>query len=179
MAKGFKINREGIRRMTREIEKEFAKNPVRVPLEADPDGIYPPAATVTNYNGPVVTVTGDHAQLAWNNDTVNQGQARRDEIAPGYERLAATLANLLAELARLPLNAEDSAEVRGQAEAVLAEVVNEEPNPGIVKRGLTMIKGLLSPIAAGITQAATTAATEEGSELARDFIHSLGEAAPF
>ena len=29
-----------------------------------------PAVSVNNYHGPVVTVTGDHAQLAWSNDTV-------------------------------------------------------------------------------------------------------------
>ncbi|MGW4330007.1 hypothetical protein ACWEKR_29440 [Nocardia sp. NPDC004573] len=174
MASGFEINHEGIRRMAREIEKEFAKYPVRVPLQTTVDGIHPAVANVTNYNGPIVTVNGNHAQIAWNNSTVNQGQARNDQVAPGYEKLATTLAELLAGLPSFPLTDEDSAEVRANAETVLAEVVNEEPDKGIIKRGVTMIKGF-SPIAAGISDAAT----EEGAEVARDFIHALGEALPF
>lgn len=31
-----KINKQAIRKMSREMEREFAKNPVRVPLEAAP-----------------------------------------------------------------------------------------------------------------------------------------------
>lgn len=89
MASGFKINKQGILQFTRELEREFAKHPVRVPVEADPHGLKP-ALTVNNYNGPVVTVTGDHAQLAWDNSgTATQAQSRVEEIAPGYEDLAA------------------------------------------------------------------------------------------
>ncbi|MBF6541221.1 hypothetical protein IU418_28905, partial [Nocardia farcinica] len=32
---GFKINRRGIQQMSREIQREFAKNPVRVPIEME------------------------------------------------------------------------------------------------------------------------------------------------
>lgn len=61
-----------------------AKNPVRVPLQADHSGLQLPAATtVNNYNGPVVTVTGDHAQLAWNNNDVAQNQTATEQVAPG------------------------------------------------------------------------------------------------
>lgn len=34
MASGLKINKQAVREMSREIEREFAKNPVRVPLDA-------------------------------------------------------------------------------------------------------------------------------------------------
>jgi hypothetical protein len=61
---GFKINKQGIRNMAREIEREFAKNPIRVPVETEYDGVYPAVASVTNYHGPVVTVTGDNAKIA-------------------------------------------------------------------------------------------------------------------
>lgn len=173
---GFKINKQGIRQMTREIEREFARNPIRVPIETEFAGVYPTAGgSVTNYNGPVVTVNGDHAQIAWNNGTVNQGQNRSDQIAPGYEQLAAALAELLAGLPSLPLEQDDEAEVRANIETVLAEVVEEEPNQGIIKRGLTMIKGLLSPIAT----AAAEAVSEESAELARSAIQELGSSLPF
>lgn len=58
MDKGFEINKQAIRKMGRQIEKEFAKNHVRVPLEADASGVTFPAGTITNnYHGPVVTMT--------------------------------------------------------------------------------------------------------------------------
>ncbi len=111
---------------------------------------------------------GNPVRRNWNNDTVKQGQAHTDEIAPGYEQLATTLANLIADLPRIPLKDDDAAEVRSNAETVLAEVVNEEPDRGAIKRYLTMIKGFLSPAAAEISKAATA----ESAELARKFIHS-------
>ncbi|MGW6332212.1 hypothetical protein [Nocardia rhamnosiphila] len=172
---GFKINKQGIRNMAREIEREFAKNPIRVPVETEYDGAYPAGGSVTNYHGPVVTVTGDNAQIAWDNNTVNQGQNRSERIAPGYEQLAATLAELLAGLPSLPLDDDDEAEVRTNVDTVLAEVVEEEPNQGRIKRGLTMIKGLLSPIATS----AIEAASEESAEIARTVIQDLGSSLPF
>ncbi|MFI9537882.1 hypothetical protein ACIG56_32160 [Nocardia fusca] len=103
------------------------------------------------------------------------GQNRSEQIAPGYEQLAATLAELLAGLPSLPLDGDDEAEVRTNVGTVLAEVVEEEPNQGRIKRGLTMIKGLLSPIATS----AIEAASEESAELARTVIQDLGSSLPF
>ncbi|MGB3698593.1 MAG: hypothetical protein WBA05_14280 [Gordonia sp. (in: high G+C Gram-positive bacteria)] len=142
MASGFKINKQGIRQFTRELEREFAKNPVRIPVEADSSGLAATnALTVNNYHGPVVTVTGGNAQLAWNNGgDVTQSQDRVEQIAPGYEELARALTDLLAELATFGLGG-DEPEVRAQTETVLAEIVKDEPDQGVIKRGLTMIKG--------------------------------------
>lgn len=63
VAGGFKINKQAIKKMTRELEKEFAKNPVKVPLEADSGGVaFPSSPSITNnYHGPIVTVNGDNA----------------------------------------------------------------------------------------------------------------------
>ncbi|WP_017626856.1 hypothetical protein [Nocardiopsis chromatogenes] len=47
MAKGFKINKRGIRQMSRAIEKEFARNPVQVPIE----GSLGEAVLTTEYLG--------------------------------------------------------------------------------------------------------------------------------
>lgn len=175
MASGFRINKQGIRQFTRELEREFAKNPVRIPVEADSSGFAATQATsVNNYHGPVVTVTGDNAQLAWSNSgDVTQTQNRVEQIAPGYETLAGTLADLLANLADYGL-AEDESEVRAQAEIVLGEVVKETPDQGVIKRGLTMIKGLLAPIAAGVAAAVTA----ESTEAARHAIETLGNNLP-
>ncbi|MGP5054393.1 hypothetical protein ACTXJ3_04675 [Brachybacterium paraconglomeratum] len=173
MASGFKINKQGIRQMTREIEREFAKNPVRVPLQADPSSVQlPPATTVNNYNGPVVTVTGDHAQLAWNNHDVVQTQESTEQIAPGYEELADLVTRLLASLSSLRLDPEDETEAQASSETILREVVKANPDRGIIKRSVTMLKGLLAPVAAGISKAVT----QESSEAAQQMIESLGNA---
>ncbi|WP_336627540.1 MULTISPECIES: hypothetical protein [unclassified Microbacterium] len=175
MASGFKINKEGIRQFTRELEREFAKNPVRIPVEADSSTVGAAGAlTVNNYHGPVVTVTGGNAQLAWNNaGDVSQTQKKVEQIAPGYEDLARALTDLLAELTSFGLG-DDEQEARSQAEAVLAEVVKTDPDQGVIRRGLTMIKGLLAPIAAGVTAAVTA----ESTEAARHTIEVLGSSLP-
>ncbi|WP_181275213.1 hypothetical protein [Brevibacterium oceani] len=176
MASGFKINKQGIRKMTREIEREFAKNPVKVPLEADPRAVSLPAATtVHNYHGPVVTVSGDHAQIAWGDGEVHQTQNRVEQVAPGYEELARLVTDLLANLPTFSLDEADEAEIRSNAETVLNEVTKVEPDQGVIKRGLTMLKGILAPVGAGLGRAVT----EESAEAAREVIEGLGDALPF
>ena len=174
MGKGFEINKQAIRKMSREIEKEFAKNPVRVPLEADASGVTFPAGTITNnYHGPVVTVHGDNAQLAWDNQTVNQTQ--NQDIAPGYEELAKVVTGLLASLPALGLSGDDEQEAKATAESVLGEVVKDEPDQGRIKRGITMLRGLLAPIATGVG----TAVSGEAAELSKTLIEGLGSTLPF
>lgn len=176
MASGFKINKQAIRQMSREIEREFAKHPVRVPLEVDHRTVsLPPATTVNNYHGPVVTVNGDHAQIAWGSRDVQQTQSRVESIAPGYEQLAQLVTDLLANLPTFALDDSDEAELRSSADTVLSEVVKLEPDKKIIKRAVTMIKGLLAPLGAGVSQAAT----EESAEATRTIIDALGAALPF
>ncbi|HEU5129585.1 MAG TPA: hypothetical protein VFU12_16505 [Glycomyces sp.] len=69
----------------------------------------------------------------------------------------------------------DAAEARSQAVAVLGEVVKENPDQGIIKQGVTMLKGLLAPLAAGIGDAVT----EESASAARHIIGGLGNSLPF
>jgi len=174
MARGFKINKQGIRNISREIEREFAKNPVRVPLEADHTTLsLPPATTVNNYHGPVVTVTGDHAQIAWGNRDVQQRGV--EQITPGYDRLAQLVTDLLANLHAFPLEDADGTELRASADTVLCEVVKPVPDEGVIRRSVTMIKGLLAPVGTG----ANKAVTEETTEAAREVIDALGTALPF
>ncbi|HCX86209.1 MAG TPA: hypothetical protein DHV14_13970 [Micrococcales bacterium] len=169
----FKINRQGIAQFTREIEREFAKNPIRVPVVADTGDITIPSATVVNYHGPVVTVTGDHAQLAWNNETVKQGQ-KVQPIAEGYETLAATIAELLALLDQLDLDPSDAQDAREQSRELLEEVTKEAPDRNAVRRGVTMLKGLLAAAGTGVR----TGVSAESAEAARALIEQLGNALP-
>lgn len=175
MASGFKSNKQGIRQMAREIEREFAKNPVHVPLQADSTGVHlPPAMTVNNYNGPVVTIVGDHAQVAWNNHDVTQSRETTEQVAPGYEELADLVTRLLASLPSLTLDPDDDTAALATSETILRAVVKTEPDRGIVKRGVTMLKGLLAPVSSGVGKAVT----EESADLARQMIESLGNALP-
>lgn len=175
MASGFKINKQGIRQMTREIEREFAKHPVRVPLQADSAGVQlPPATTVTNYNGPVVTVTGNHAQVAWGNHDVAQSQEHAEQVALGYEELADLVTRLVASFPSLALDPDDETEARTTGETILREVVKTEPDRSVVKRGVTMLKGLLAPVSSGVSKAVT----QESADFAQQMIESLGNALP-
>jgi hypothetical protein len=174
VASNFKINKQGVRRMMRDLEKEVAKNPIRVPVQVDP--AYPvvssAAATVNNYHGPVVTVNGDHAQIAWGNENVTQKQARTEEITPGFEDLARQVTDLLANLATYNLGDEDADEVKTNAKTVLGEVVRDEPDRGVIRKSLVAIKGQLAPVLAGVGQVVT----EESAEAARDMIEALSTA---
>ena len=175
MASGFKINKQAIRKVTRELEREFAKNPVRVPLQADTSDVRLPAATtINNYHGPVVTVTGDGAQLAWDNQEVTQGQANFQQVATGYEELADLVTRLLASVETFELDPEDQAELVEAGDEILHEAVKDQPDRRVVRRGITMLKGLLAPVASGVSKGVA----DETATMARDLITSLGEVLP-
>lgn len=167
----FSINRRGIEQFTREIQREFDKHPIRVPVEVDEEGVAPVAtAASTNYYGPVINVHGDRAQLAWGNESVIQNQAVSEQIAPGFEAIAQAVVSTLRELAGAGLAAEDEQAAEGVAQEVLAEVVKEDPDRGVVRRGVAMLKGLLSPVALRMTAGAADGA----EEWARTAIEQLG-----
>lgn len=90
---GFKINKQVIARMTREIQREFDKHPISVPIQADSRELHDRETTV--YNGPVVNIHGDRAQIAWGNRDVYQGGAEQQEIAPGFEAITQALVSTL------------------------------------------------------------------------------------
>ncbi len=173
MGSGFKPNRRGLDQLQRELQRELDKRPVYVRAQAEAGGVLPAAATVNNYHGPVVTVNGNNAQLAWDNQSVDQTQD--NDIASGFETLAEVLTGLLASMPSLGLSAEDEAAARDNANVVLGEVVKGEPDNGVVKRGVTMLKGLLAPVAAGLA----TAVTSESADLAKTVIEGLGDSLPF
>lgn len=170
------INKRAIAKYTRDIQREFEKNPIRVPIEGDTSGIgFQPAGTVTNYHGPVVTVTGDNAQIAWDSETVEQSQNNVSQIVPGYEQLAQLLTDMLANLSNFTLGEDDETDARENAQTVLREVVKEKPDQGIVRRSVNMLKGVFAPIASG----AAAGVSAESTESARTLIEMLGTSLPF
>lgn len=85
------------------------------------------------------------------------------------------LTGLLASLPAFGLSELDAEEARVTAEIVLGEVVKAEPDQGAIKRSVTMLKGLLAPVAAGVT----AAVSGESAELAKTVIEGLGSTLPF
>ncbi|RKT56141.1 hypothetical protein [Saccharothrix australiensis] len=132
------------------------------------------ADAVTNHHGPVFHGDVKDAQLAWNNTTVIQNQAHTEQVAPGFEDVARVVADVLGRLSDLGLPAADERDAAENAHAVLAEVVRPEPDPGVIRRGLTAIKGTLAQLAAGLVAGAADGSTE----LARELVKSLGQLGP-
>ena len=165
------INKRAIARFQKGIQREIDKRPIKVPISADAVTVSdaPQPLTVNLYHGPVVTVNGDQAQVAWGDGTITQGQGDVSQIAAGYEDIARIAVDILAKLDNLPLSEEDNHDARENAEALLAEVVKAKPDKGAIRRGATMLKGLLAPVTTGVNQAVTA----ESAEYARGAIEAL------
>ncbi|PRX52606.1 hypothetical protein B0I32_1313 [Nonomuraea fuscirosea] len=169
------INKQGIARMAREIQKEFDKHPITVAINVDepdlPTGFAVQGHTTINY-GPVIHGSADSAQLAWNNSgTVNQAQNfGEQQIAPGFELLAQALISTREGLTGLGLADEDLADAQTAADDALAEVTQSEPDRGKLRRAVAALKGLLAPIATGLT----AGASEGAQGFARTAIEQLG-----
>jgi ketosteroid isomerase-like protein len=173
VTKGFEINKRGIAQMAKEIEREFAKHPIRVPIEGDPStslaGQFGGSTTV--YNGPVIFGDVDGAQLAWGNQTANQHQQQRTEtITPGFEAIAQAVVSTLEQLPAAGLAEEDLREAEATADEVLTEVTRPEPDRGRIRRAVTALRGFLAPVATGLS----VGAGEGAEEWARTAIEQLG-----
>lgn len=153
----FRINHAAIRSMTRELQREFDKNPIRIAVEADAD--LPPAVHTT-YNGPVVQVHGDRAQIAWNSSSVRQTQDGTSEVAAGYEDAAKLLTDILEGLPALGLPEAQAALAANAAEEALREVSAPAPDPGALQRSLTLIQGALAMVALRVVDGVGDAAQQ-------------------
>lgn len=117
------------------------------------------AATNTTYNAPVVHIHGNHAQLAWDNQSVTQSSGDGATITAGYENLAEAVTDALEMLAAADdVDPDDVAIAREGAETVLAQVTTPRPDSSIIRKGLAALRGVLST-------AANAAATESGRAL--------------
>jgi len=125
-------------------------------------------ASVT-YNGPVVHVQGDHAQLAWGNTNSTQNQTKTDQIAPGYEAVAVAVADLVKNLDTLQLDRDDAMVAREAAEAILGEVTNEAPDRGRLVRSMSALRGVVAQVA----MSAGTGVSEGVREFARTAVEQL------
>ncbi|MDI9915413.1 hypothetical protein [Rhodococcus sp. IEGM 1379] len=118
-----------------------------------------PASNNTTYNGPVIQVSGGHAQLAWDNTGPVKQTLSSGTVTEGYEDLARAVTKALEVVNTADGVNEDDREIADESgREILAEVVNEEPDRSKIKRALAAIRGVLSPLA----MTAATAGVETG-----------------
>jgi hypothetical protein len=121
-----------------------------------------PSQTVSNYHGPVITVHGDGARLAWSK-TGNVTQNNVQEVAPGFESLADAVAQALEYVANAGELADEDREIAEEAgTAILAEVVSSEPDRSAIRRQLASLRGAIAPI---LMQASADAGAAELMQL--------------
>lgn len=165
---GFKINRQGIRQMMGEIQREMDKHPLAARVQADPDVSF---GDTNVFNGPVIHGDVRGSQLAWGNNFVNQSQDQSKPIAPGFEAIAQAVVDTLRQLPTLGVSDEDLEDASAVGEEVLNEVVQSEPDRGVIRRAAAALKGYLAPIATGAAGAVTG-----GEETVRVLIERLSTA---
>lgn len=166
--------------------KGFGSHGLRGPTRADitPDGI----DCATDWEGNVATYLRDQKgygptinhgpvfhgasqgnQLAWGNRDVEQHQDITQQVAPEFQSLAEAVVTILKQLPAYGLDPREQEEIEAAANEVLAEVHQQEPEPGRLRRAAAMLKGFLLPIA-------TEASTDEARQLAQQGIDQVSAA---
>jgi hypothetical protein len=120
-------------------------------------------------HGPVFHGAAQGSQFAWGNRDVAQHQNITQQIAPEFQPLAEAVATILQQLPAYGLAPQDQQDIEAAASEVLAEVQQEQPEPGKLRRGAAMLKGFLFPIA-------KEAATEEVRQLAQQGMDQISAA---
>jgi len=164
--RGFQVNRQGIERMARDIQREFDRHPIRVSVQAElpelPDIGH---GTTVIYNGPVIHGNANGAQLAWNNGAVNQSQAAEpQQVAEGFEALAALVAQILQQLPETGLGGEDQGIAEEAGNEILVQVTQPAPEVGRIKRAAATLRGVLVQLAIAAETRAGQAVTAWAKE---------------
>ena len=123
-----------------------------------------------SYSGPVFHGDVQDAQFAWQNRDASQSAGR--SVAPGYEPLAEVLGQVLAHLDRLGLSRDQVADAEAAATDALDEATGPTPDPGVIRRALAIVKGVLAPVAMGMA----AGSTEGAQEWTRTAIEQIGTA---
>ena len=121
---------------------------------------------VHRYDGPVFNGNVSGSQMAWNNETVTQNQQLNNTVAPGFEALATLVTDLLRQLPRAGLADREREDAETAAQEVLAEITGpQSPEPGRLRRAVTLLKGALAPVATGLA-AGTAVGPQEWAQSA-------------
>ena len=165
------INHQEIARMMRDIQASFDQHPIRVPIHTEGPVAAPGPTNV--FNAPVIFGDANGAQLAWNNHTANQTRTGDDakQIAAGFEAITQTIVSIMKQLPAAGLEPADQQDADDAAGEVLEEVTAPEPNRGRIRRAVTVLKGVLAPLAIG----ATTGAGEGVHDWAKTAVEQLSQ----
>lgn len=172
MASRYGVNPSGVERLMKDIQKEFDKHPISVPVNADNPDLKLRGDT---YHGPIININGDNAQLAWDNQSVNQtSMGSSGNIAAGFEPLSQAVVSILREIRSSGLDLGDIEEVEKAGNEILAEVVKEQPDQGVIKRSVTYVKGLLAPLLTRAAEGASEGAGDMAFDWASAAVEALG-----
>jgi hypothetical protein len=97
---------------------------------------------------------------------VAQQQNITQQVAAEFQPLAEAVVTILQQLPAYGLAPQDQRDIEAAANEVLAEVQQEQPEPGKLRRGVAMLKGFLFPIA-------KEAAREEVRQLAQQGLDQI------
>jgi hypothetical protein len=117
-------------------------------------------------HGPVFHGAFQGGQFAWGNRDVAQQQNITQQVAAEFQPLADAVVTILQQLPAYGLAPQDQQDIEAAANEVLAEVQQEQPEPGKLRRGVAMLKGFLFPIA-------KEAAREEVRQLAQQGLDQI------
>ncbi|MFI7511464.1 hypothetical protein ACIBSS_32110 [Micromonospora aurantiaca] len=117
-------------------------------------------------HGPVFHGASQGGQFAWGNRDVTQQQSIAQQVTPEFQPLAEAVVTILRQLPGYGLTPRDQQDIEAAANEVLAEVQQEQPEPGKLRRGVAMLRGFLFPIA-------KEAAAEEARQLAQQGLDQI------
>lgn len=171
--KGFKINKKGIQEMTRELEKEFSKNPIKIPvcashLDLSQDemniGEQKSVGVVNNFT----INAAPHSQLA-----VNAHEIHQEMNLSGSDEKTEEMKDLLTEISQkmdsLNLSDEDELELSETISRASTEFGKQHPDKERLKDFIRLIKRILSPLAMSSLSGASTAV----GDIVGQWVHQL------
>ncbi|WP_327643711.1 hypothetical protein [Micromonospora zamorensis] len=100
---------------------------------------------------------------------MTQQQSIAQQVAPEFQPLAEAVVTILQQLPGYGLTPRDQQDIEAAANELLAEVQQEQPEPGKLRHSVAMLKGFLFPIA-------KEAATVETRQLAQQGLDQISVA---
>ena len=158
--KGFTINKKVIQRMTRELEKEFSKNPIKIPVCASRLGLSQdemnigeqrPVGVVNNFT----INAAPHSQLA-----VNAHEIHQEMNLSGSDEKIEAMKKLLTEISETVSKAS-------------AEIGKQHPDKERLKDFIRLMKRILAPLALSSLSGASTAVNDIAEQWVRQLASFL------
>lgn len=109
------------------------------------------------YNGPVVIINGDQAQVAWNGGSVNRTD---NAIAQEFTALAVAVTDAL-KLVVTGADPDEAQVAEDASKEILEELTKKEPERKKVRAGLATLRGILTTVTTAAATGSAGGAIEE------------------